>query len=241
MKRFSVFAIITFLVVAGFSVFAQEKNGYAEEVKGGYTDKGYYIDGEKDGAWVTEMRNGNIFKIESFRNGIKEGVFIQFDQKKGFVSKQSYYKNGRLNGMEVSYSKANKPQSKIHYKDGVNDGKKMLYYDNGKMQEDSQYKDGKKTGMSKWFDQNNKLIAIYNYKDGFFNGTNKTFYPNGNVQKEETYVNNVLNGPYQEFFQTGKKKVTGSFKDDLKEGEWMTYDAHGQVTETITYQNGERK
>jgi antitoxin component YwqK of YwqJK toxin-antitoxin module len=242
MKRFNVFAIIVLFVITGFSASAQEdKNGFSEETKGSYVDKGYYVDGKKDGAWVTETRNGNIFKIESYRNGVKEGVFLKFDQKKGFVSQQEYFKNGQLNGLKVEYSKANKPQSKINYKDGVIDGKKTLYYDNGKMQEDSQYKNGKKTGLSKWFDQNNKLIAIYSYKDGNFNGANKTFYSNGNVQKEETYTNNVLDGPYQEFFQTGKKKVTGNYKDGLKDGEWVTYDAHGQVVETVTFDKGVRK
>ncbi len=240
MKMFKVFTIIAFFLVLGFSAHAQ-KNGFVEEAKGGNTEKGYYINDKKDGAWVTETRNGDVSKIESYRNGVKDGVFIDFDRKKGFVSKKAYFKEGRLNGLEISYSSSNKPLSKINYTNGVINGKKTLYYDNGKMQEDSYYRDGKKSGISKWYDQNNKLIAIYSYKDGKFDGVNKTFYPNGNVQKEETYVNNISEGPYNELFQTGKKKVTGSYKNGLKDGEWITYDAHGGIKETVVFENGDRK
>ena len=153
------FTVITlFLFLLNISIAQQD--GYFEKSIGANTEKGYYVNGEKDGTWVTELRDGSISKIESFKDGVKQGIFLEFDRK-GHISKQSYYKEGVLHGWVMEYSSSNKLSLKVKYVQGEINGMRYTYYDNGTEQEESQYRDGKKNGYSKWFDDKHKLIAEY--------------------------------------------------------------------------------
>lgn len=239
MKGLSILSIL-FICLFSVSANAQEET-YSEKKIGRNTERGFYLGDAKHGSWITESDNGTPIKVETYKEGLKHGVFLTFDIRAGYLTKQEFYQNDTLQGLQVEYYAVNKPKTKYTYRKGLITGKGYIYYENGPVMEESNYMYGLKDGISKWFDENNKQVAQYDYKNGEFNGTNYMYFPNGNVKTEKNYKNNILNGEFKELYPTGKLKTLGTYVNGLKHGDWIEYDTRGQETGKKTFENGEEK
>jgi len=93
MQKFSFLSLMMISILLSPVLLAQE-NGYSESYKNGIYEKGFYLNGQKDGIWLYELKNGNLSLIESYKEGIKQGAFIEFD-KGGYITKQSYFADWR--------------------------------------------------------------------------------------------------------------------------------------------------
>jgi antitoxin component YwqK of YwqJK toxin-antitoxin module len=217
------------------------KTGFWMERSGEYTHQGSYIDGKKHGNWATFLSNDMLFKLETWKYGLKDGISLQFDRKSKLTGLENY-KNDQLNGLCVYYAPASDfPQKEMSYNMGKLEGMARIFYENGKIQEESFYKDNQKSGPSRWYGKTGRMIALYNYVNGQFEGLQRTFYENDTTQAISNFSGNLLNGDFKEFYRNGVLKVSGKYLKGLKEGDWIEYDEAGKRVKMTRYKNGEVK
>jgi len=211
------------------------KQGYWEETNNGLILKGNYLNDKKDGAWVTYSAKGTITKIESYKDGKKEGVVITIDEN-GYYRGEANYHNDLLDGVSRTYAVGARLMSETYYKNGMPYGLKKTFYENtNKLQEETNYVNGLRNGVTKWYDSNGKLVAEYVYKNGKFEGVNKTYSTNGVLITEETFQNNLQNGAYKEYYdvvppvneEASVTKDTGKNPAGVKENRSMASESKG--------------
>jgi len=214
------------------------KVGFWKEKKGELTSMGSYVNGIKDGTWETYLSNHQIFRIETYDKGKRNGITLQFNRK-GKISNLEHYKNNKMDGLVYIYSpRTSNLLKEQRFSNGMLTGLFRNYYDNGKIQEEAFYQDNQKHGPSKWFNRDGRLIAIYNYHHGLFEGTQRTFYDNDTTATITFYVNNEPEGDYKEYYRNGKLKLTGKYVNGKKEGKWTEYDETGKESNVTRYKNG---
>lgn len=215
-----------------------DKYGYWIEKQGEMTFKGWYQNNKKVNDWIGYYANNTLYKLEYFKDGVKDGISVQFDRKLK-VSLVEYYKNGLLEGTTILYNQFSEfPQSETEYVNGKKSGIYRQYYDNNKIQEETHFRDDQKTGLSRWYNKNGKLLAEYNYANGVFDGLQKTYYENDTLQAVTFYKNNQLSGESKDYYRNGKLKLTGSYVNGKKEGPWTEYNELGKVDRVVRYKEG---
>ena len=215
-----------------------QKVGYWTERKGELTHMGTYVNGLKDGTWESYLSDLQLFRVESFDKGKRNGITMQFNRK-GKISNVEHYKNNKLDGLVYIYSPTSSRLLKEqHYTDGLLTGLYRNFYDNGKIQEEAFYLDNQKHGPSKWFNRNGRLIAAYFYNHGLFEGTQRTYYDNDTLATIAFYKNNESEGKYEEYYRNGKLKLSGIYEAGQKEGPWREYDETGKESNIIRYKKG---
>ena len=150
-----------------------QRIGYWEEQNADQISKGYYVNNNKTGCWVTQLTNNLLTRIDNYANGEKDGISITFDRRNRILSTE-YYKNGLLDGTSINYTSYNEyPLTEINYSKGKRNGTSKIFYDNGKLQEEATYKDDVKNGIARWYTRAGQIMAEYNYIDGSFEGPRK--------------------------------------------------------------------
>jgi antitoxin component YwqK of YwqJK toxin-antitoxin module len=71
--------------------------------------------GQQDGIFQTFYENGNIKKIEHYKNGIPEGSKLIFYEN-GFIERIEYYKNGLKEGCFYGYYENGEKRYEIKWK-----------------------------------------------------------------------------------------------------------------------------
>ena len=135
--------------------------------------------------------------ISIFKNGKKDG--IEKELKDGRTMKETSYKNGIMDGPQITYFDSGKEQSKKNYAKGLPNG---FYTENGyndqKIKEGN-YLNGQKNGTWKEYNTDSKLQNEISFKNGLPDGLHKRWSYDGALQLEENYTNGLLNGTYKEW------------------------------------------
>lgn len=103
-----------------------------------------YNNGKLNGQRVSCHTNGNIFSIQNYIEGKKEGSELFFSLNKK-LTHIAHFKNNELNGDEVNFNDFGELISKKKYKLGKQDGEEFYYYSNGITRSKTVYKEGKPT------------------------------------------------------------------------------------------------
>ena len=149
------------------------------------------------------------------------------------------YKNGELDGLNVSYYKNNIKEIG-HWKEGKQNGLFQMYTEEGILVDNANFKEGERDGLTKQFySDTGKLRVSGNYKNGVLDGEFKAYYPNGNLQGEVTYKNGEMNGEFREYNENKNIRLSGSYKNNLQEGEWKSYLEDGTLETIVNYKDGE--
>jgi len=151
-----------------------KKQGLWEEKSPSGKSIGSYIDNQKDGCWTGYANDGKLIRVENFKNGIREGIAIDIDQR-GYLVSEMYYVNNMLEGTAKKFFYGTNPASTIDYLHGKMNGKKKIYYENsaGKIMEESEYKDDLKNGASNFFTISGDPISEYTYVNNMLQGIKK--------------------------------------------------------------------
>lgn len=89
-------------------------------------------------------------------------------------------------------------------KDGIPDGRRVIYFANGKISQDKMYKSGVFEGENLEYFENGNVKQEGLMKSGKSDGVWKIYYDNGNLQAVLTFVNGVEKGDYFQYDETGK-------------------------------------
>jgi len=122
------------------------KQGVWEEKVGEMTLKGFYINNIKEGSWVKYAPGGKLTAIDTYVRGIRNGISIAVDQRRGHIMAENWYKDGKLYGMSKHYAKRDRLESTTEYVDGMKNGVHISYYEDGDKQQETNYIDDVKSG-----------------------------------------------------------------------------------------------
>lgn len=121
------------------------------------------------------------------------------------------YKEGILDGDKVWFGNDGTVGMREKYINGKKEGDQITYHINGNVRSITPYKDGKIEGVVECYDKNGLLVNQNEIKNG--TGRYVTYWENGNIQEE------------------------GSYKDYKKVGDWIEYSVDKVVEKIITYTN----
>jgi len=120
------------------------------------------------------------------------------------------FKNGKIDGIYISYNSGGNKISEAIYKEGKVEGKYISYFNNGKTQEETFYKNGLKQGTWLTYNKKGEKIKEENYKDDSREGKwikiLKNPAENTTSKVIEFYKDNEPTGRWEERLTDGKLK-----------------------------------
>jgi antitoxin component YwqK of YwqJK toxin-antitoxin module len=188
--------------------------------------------GKKHGLWRGYYDESKRVKYEgTFDHGIETGIFKFYDDTKAhpviatrdftkgngsaytifYNQKGSKVSEGnivnRLYEGEWVYYHENSAvvMTREFYKAGKLEGKRSVYYPNGKIAEETEYKNDIRDGGYKKYSGDGVVLEEAVYKDGQFDGPAVYRNPDGSLVAKGTYKNGAKDG-YWEFYEGGKLK-----------------------------------
>ena len=123
-------------------------------VTGNLKEKGTFRNGIKNGEWITWYETGKMKEVNVWRKGVKSSTSKKFDINGDIIS-ETKYKNGKLNGYEITYVNG-KVIAKKKYKNGIEVVKKEKILDGDHISEQPRNKAAEKYKMVK-----EKLKSIF--------------------------------------------------------------------------------
>ena len=91
-------------------------------------------------------------------------------------------------------------------------GRFIDYYLNGKKQGEGTFKDGLAQGLRTVYYQDGSTSYLRHYSNGLENGDSKEFFPNGKVRQEGAFKDGKEEGLWKEWYSTGLLKRQMEFK-----------------------------
>jgi len=169
-------------------------------LKGMIRARGSMLNGKKDGVWREYSEaNGVITKLTEYTGGVANGASLAFGFN-GNIMVDETLKNDKKTGERLAYGQyGGRIKSFETYSNDTLDGVKKVYYDDGKIQEDGFYKNGLRNGTVKWFKQNGVPTMEYTYENGVMDGPAKIYDDNGKLKQEGVYRNNNEEGEWKEY------------------------------------------
>ena len=186
--------------------------------------------GKKHGQWSGFFDNKQVIKYEgTFNHGVETGTFtfyndnpahtvmatrdfskqpnaaytIFYDDLKNKVSEGNVV-NRIYEGVWKYYHRNSKEVMTIeNYKNGELNGKRIVFYKDGKVAEEAIYQKGKRNGIYKKISGNGIVLEEANYQNGELQGPAVYKDADGNVVAKGNYKNDQKWGTWQ-FFENGK-------------------------------------
>ena len=206
---------------------------------GNMTISGQFKDSLPTANWITYFPSGQVHIIEYFRQGKRDGIYLQISRR-GSIEVQTEYRMGKLHGKKVEFNPGGKSRLIENYDYGKLEGLRTVFYKKGTVQEESYYRNDEKDSVSKWFDTKGNKIAEYNYKNGLFNGWQRTWYANDILKSEQFFTDNIASGLFNKYFINGQLKETGEYKNGLKNGKWGKFDEDGKLLRETHFKKGKQ-
>jgi uncharacterized protein len=119
------------------------------------------------------------------------------------------------------------------------EGLLTLYYKEGSIEEKLYYLNGLKNGSRNTFHENGKPFEVETYKEGKLEDLFQGYYDNGSLWWEGYASNGKRNGSITVFYESENVKYIGQYKSDSKEGLWKYYDENGADEKQECYLNNE--
>ena len=155
--------------------------------------------------------NGNLLSIRKFSNG--EEIF-DAPELASYEVRTQYYRNG-------------KPKVVASYKDGIAEGTRREYDQNGNIVKGAIYKNGNVLGEG--------IIDEAGYRQGPW----KEYFETGELFAEGNYKDNKRVGPWKFYFADGKIEQTGTYNNaGNPEGLWKWYYESGNLKRQEEMRNG---
>ena len=164
----------------------------------------YTIDNKKDSIWNYYTYDGFLTYVESFKNGLKDGV-----QKKYFINgkiaEELWWKNNKKHGLWKWYYGNGNVELETAFVDSIRNGAFNMFYENGAPQIIGHYVNDVKNGIFYYYDADGKVKFKIEYIMGV--ATNEAELRR--IETEE--INNY-------------EKEKGKYQEPEKEFEKMMFD-----------------
>ena len=220
--------------------------GVTTEYSEGIVTNGYF-----EGPW-NYYRKNNLQQTANFKDGYLDGKQIFYDDflVSGDIKKETSYKKGLKDGDWIDY---NRNGDKVLCETYANNRlvKRTKYYLIGNYIGNIEYirnfKNGEEDGLSIYYTENGEIKSEENFEKGELVGKQKkTLSSNlGPFLRLSNYTNGKLDGDYAEYWLDYEKpdykecfkhpKTKGKYLKGDKDGKWSSYERNG--TETLGVYN----
>lgn len=194
--------------------------------------------GERHGEWKKKYEGTDKLRYQGqFEHGKEIGVF-KFYHKEAKGSHPSCIKEFTKTS-DVAHVKYY-TSTGIFLSEGKTKGKLRIgtwkYYErvSGVLIEEENYENGMLNGIKTSYYQNGKVLQTETYKNDLLDGKKKMYAPNGNIVSEYSYVKGKRDGYFVEYDKKGEKSLTGKYTANKPRGVWKYY-TDGKLTRTKDY------
>ena len=192
---------------------------YIEYYKNGQIKvQGSYKDGKRDGEFKAFLRNGKSAGSVFYKDGrlIKSTLVNSMKDNASFslVTDKSY----DLNLYEIITEEFKNKLLKeylIFKKDGLFNGEKREYYEEGEIKAITPFKNSLAEGTYISYYQNGNIKVKNTYKNGNEEGEGLFYYENGQLEEKYFMKNGKLDGEAINYFEDGKIRNKAIFKDGI--------------------------
>jgi len=198
----------------------------------------YDFQGRKEGEWKEFYENYNLKEVGYYRKGIRDGYFKYYDID-GNLAKIEKYRNGIIYDdaeeiapyeIRIDYYEDGSIKVIGSYKDSLAEGIRREYSREGKLLDSYIMHKGVMVGHG--------IIDESGKKQGYW----EFYYENGGLRGKGNYTNNVKNGEWVYFYQSGKMEQKGFYDQvGLINGEWIWFYENGATRIKEFYAEGERE
>ncbi len=155
------------------------------------------------------------------------------DDSGNLVERYQVDKEGVKNGV-YEYYNAGTLVSKANYSEGIQSGKRVIFYENGKPEIEENYVKGQLDGEYKVFYETGELKLIMLYSNNTIQGQVRKFYPSGQLMEDVAFIDNEENGPFVEYWENGNLKWQGAYLNgDNEFGELKKYNENGDLVRKL--------
>jgi antitoxin component YwqK of YwqJK toxin-antitoxin module len=222
-KFFGLVAVILLLVSS--SINAQENTNKLD------------ADGKKDGPWKGLFEESKRVRYEGvFNHGKETGVFTFYDDTKAHTVVATHDFTKKNNAAYTTfYDPDHNVVSEGNVINKMYDGKWTYYHYKSKTVMTTEfYKNGKLDGKRTVFYPDGKIAEETSYKNGIKNGAYKKYTDKGIVLEDAVFVNGEYHGPAVYKDVDGNIVSKGLFKNGKKDGLWQFFE-NGKLVKTEKY------
>jgi antitoxin component YwqK of YwqJK toxin-antitoxin module len=185
-----------------------------------------------------------LVKTIPYKDGVIHGILEQLDivnpiipRSECIIRQKIPYVNGKVHGLRsVVYSDT---IAIIPYLDGLEHGKAIYSFMNGRLAQSANYVNGTIIGQVKSFYEDGSIRSEKHFNDrGQLNGIEKYWSEDGFLRSETIYINGKREGLMKEYFVNGQIKAEINFKSSVKHGLCSKYNLIGVKVEEINYDMG---
>jgi antitoxin component YwqK of YwqJK toxin-antitoxin module/Flp pilus assembly protein TadD len=225
---------------------------------GQISTKGHYVNGYKQGLWLSYYPSGQLKKSTQYDLGdiIEEQKFYHRNGKLESVYNHFY---GEVHGPNEDYYSNGELKEKATYYLGQYHSKRLFYTRDGKLNHVRIYDHGiivgyiakpnaqgegtvtpikNGTGNIKSYYTNGKLARSFQLKNGDFTGDYFIYYDNGQVALKETFVDDAAEGVYKTFYPNGNPLSTSNYEKGVLVGSKVIYHSNGKKKFEGSYLSG---
>ena len=192
---------------------------YIEYYKNGQIKvQGSYKDGKRDGEFKAFLRNGKSAGSVFYKDGrlIKSTLVNSMKDNASFslVTDKSY----DLNLYEIITEESKNKLLEgylIFKKDGLFNGEKREYYEEGEIKAITPFKNSLAEGTYISYYQNGNIKVKNTYKNGNEEGEGLFYYENGQLEEKYFMKNGKLDGEAINYFEDGKIRHKAIYKDGI--------------------------
>ena len=184
------------------------------------------VKGRKQGGWKWFNKDGNVFKEVTYKNDLMDGYYKEYDEEGNLIKILKY-----INGVQQT----NVPElTKLDVK--------RDYYRSGNVKTIASYKEGVPEGVRREFSEEGKIVKSYIYEDGIIVGEGivdaegrkegdwKENYKDGSIKAIGKYINGNKIGEWKYYHVNGKIEQEGKYYPaGMSDGTWKWYYNNGNL------------
>ena len=191
--------------------------------------------GKQQGVWKAFYENGMLHWECTYRDGMKDGYYKEYDSTGSLLTLQKYV-------MDVLQEDAPEiAEMTVHTE----------YYANGSPKFRVTYRNGKPEGICREYDSiTGKVVRGIVFKDGVAVGSGavdnegnlqndwKEYYPDGKIRCTGVYYKGRKHGRWKYFYPDGKLEQEGEYRNGEYDGHWTWYYPNGKLRMVQEYYRG---
>lgn len=254
MLRYAILFAMALLLTLSASAQKQEggelnkiENGVRQgwwriEGRNGRVDEGAYVNGKKNGEWVTTDAKGVVRSRVTFDNGVPRGMATYY-YPDGKVMETGYWNVDHWEGDYGRYYENGNKSCSFNYDNrGRRAGKQTYYHENGKLMFDGVWEAGKINGPLSIYNDEGQKVMERNYDtSGNYQGSQDVVpeVPSGAGGKTSKDFKGTGNFSIYDSF--GRKEMSGQFKNGVfMTGDKFIYDSAGKLIRVDKYVDGKK-
>ncbi len=188
-----------------------------------------------DGITIEYYNTGIVKTRANYEDNQLNGILERYDSD-GHILAEEKYQHGLLEGQVcIYYPQKNKIRETRYYKENKLDGKREIFYSNGKKSLEEIYEKGKLNGLKQVFYENGNLNLKEIYVNDKLESEKSYYYQDGSLWYKENYSNGKLEGEKLTYYPNKKLFIKENFKDGMLQGEKLTYDENSELKSRENY------